>query len=271
MFALLNAKQILYDLPLIHYAAQSSINYLGYNITIPDPLNNKELLISVDLVLGDLAAQYLPAESIMNGVFISTASTASFAVRLIAADYLKNQEPSEEPIEFVQQCISTIAAYSLPGVMNYALAKAILPDSKMSISTLDMLASSSFGVVQCYNKYKAVYGTEAQPTTTDVVTPYIADGITLWSLRGYLNFDNSNTASLMISVKNAMSVAATAYAAHCVSSMVIDVVPEKVKEDYLEPAFDQVIQFNYDTYNIVSNSCEQIIGLMTGFFNNNNG
>jgi hypothetical protein len=250
---LLNAKQILHNLPLLHYVAQNSINYLGYNVSLPDPLEYKEMLISVDLLLGNAVAQYLPVESIMNGMLISTASTASYAVRLTAADYLKNQEPSEEPIEFAQQCFSTIAAYSLPGVVNHALTKAILPDSKMSISTLDMLGSSSFGVVQCYNNYKVVYGTKAQATTTDIVVPYIADAITLWSLRSYFSFDTSSTANLMMSVKNAMSVAATTYAVHCISSMVMDVVPQGTKEGYSDPAFN----FASNALNDVATTCYQ--------------
>ena len=59
-----------------------------------------------------MAAQYLPAESVMNAIFVSTASSISFAARLITADYLKNQEPSDEPIEFAQQCGLIIAAHS---------------------------------------------------------------------------------------------------------------------------------------------------------------
>ena len=111
MLSILNAKQILYNLPLIHYVAQNTLNYLGYNITLPNPSDNKALLVSLDLVLGNMAAQYLPAESVMNGMFFSTASSISFAVRLTAVDYLKNQEVSDEPIEFAQQCGMTIAAH----------------------------------------------------------------------------------------------------------------------------------------------------------------
>lgn len=262
VISLLNAKQILHNLPLLHYVAQNSINYLGYNVSLPDQLDNKDLLISTDLVLGNLAAQYLPPESIMNGMFISTASTASYAVRLIAADYLKKQDPSDNPIEFAWQCPYIIAAYNLPGMVNYALTKAILPDAKMSISTLDMLGSSSFGVVQCYNNYKVVYGAEAKATTADMVVPYIADAMTLCSFRGYLSFDASNTASLMISIKNAVSVAATTYAAHCLSNIIMDLVPNEFKENYVDQVFDyswEAVDFSIDTIN-------QVIGEVQNYF-----
>lgn len=98
-----------------------------------------------------------------------------------------------------------------------------------------------------------MYGTGTQPTTTDVIMPYIADAITLWSLRGYLNFDASSTTNLMASIKNAMSVAATTYAVHCMSSMVIDAVPQDVKEEYVDPAFN----FASNAINDAANACYQ--------------
>jgi hypothetical protein len=39
-------------------------------------------------------------------------------------------------------------------------------------------------------------------------------------------------------LKNAMSVAATVYATGCVARMVMDVVPQEFKKDYIDPAFD---------------------------------
>jgi hypothetical protein len=237
---LLNAKQILYNLPLIHYISQTSMNHLGYNITSPDPSDNKAVLVSVDLVLGNMAAQYLPAENIMNAMFISTASTLSFAVRLTAVDYLRSQESSDDPIEFAQQCASTIAAYSLPEVVNYALTKAILPDAKLSITTLDMLGRGSLGVAQCYSNYKTLYASEIEPTISNIVLPYIVDALTLWSLRGYLSFDNSDTTNLIVGIKNAMSVAVTVYASDAIARMAIDVVPDEFKESYIDPVLDYV-------------------------------
>lgn len=129
----------------------------------------------------------------------------------------------------------TIAAYSLPSILNYALTKAFLPNSEISISTLDMLGSSSFGVVRCYDKYKTAYEDEAQATTTDLVVSYIVDAITLWSLSGYMRFDTSNIGNLMSSLKNAINVAATTHAVHCMSDMVIGEVPKDMKEEYVYP------------------------------------
>lgn len=82
-------------------------------------------------------------------------------------------------------------------------------------------------------------------------------------MRGYLDFDaSSNTASLMTSVKNAMSVAATTYAIHCMSVMVVDLGPQEIKEDYIDPVFDYAQEVvDCSIYNI-----NQMIGEMQNYF-----
>lgn len=255
MISLLSAKQLLHNLPIIHYLAQSSINYLGYNGTLPNPLDHKAILISIDLVLGNIAAQYLPDDSIMNGMLISTASTASYAVSLTTADYLRNQESTDDPVEFAGQCAATITAYILPQLFNYGVTKAILPDSAVSLSALDMLRSASLGVVQCYS-YKAIYSVEGEGSISDTLVPYIADGIALWSLRGYLGFDSDNIIS---SVKNAINIASITYATHCLGNMVMDFVPQ---ERYV----DQIFDYSHEAVVYSIDSINQVIGTIHGYF-----
>ncbi len=238
--SMLTAKQVLYHLPVIHYLTQASINYLGYNHTLPNPLDNRAILMSIDLVLGTSAVQFLPAESIMNGMLASTASTASFALRLTASDYLRNQEPAENGFELTAQCATTMLVYTVPGVINYAIAQIMFPNGEKSLSKFDILASGSFGIVQCYSNYKALYALETEQTTTDHVMLFIADAVMLYSLKSHLHLDFSSAATAIISIKNTISVAATIYATDCVSRMVIDVVPQEVKTNYIAPVLNIV-------------------------------
>ena len=55
------------------------------------------------------------------------------------------------------------------------------------------------------------------------------------------------------SIKNIARVAVTVYAVDCVTKMVMDVVPQKVKETYLDPAFN----FASNAINDVANNCYQ--------------
>ena len=50
-----------------------------------------------------------------------------------------------------------------------------------------------------------------------------------------------------------MSVAATIYATDCVARMVMDVVPQELKSDYIDPVFD----YAYNTLSDIADSCYQ--------------
>ncbi len=254
---ILLTRQILEYIPFITEVSKLIANHIDYNITLPEISENKVFLVTTHLILGNAVIIFLPEEAKMNAIFVSAASTTSYAVRLIIADYLQHQGLATSSAELAQQCGMTIAAYSLPGAMNYVVTKAMLPNAEVSITGIDMLGSSSLGVTQCYNNYKVVYASsESEQTTANIVAPYIADAVVLWNLRGYMNFDASNTATLMLSVKNAMSVVVTTYAGHCMGSMSMDLVPQEVKEAYIDPVFDYV----YETAAYGVESIKQISG-----------
>ena len=143
-------------------------------------------------------------------------------------------------------------AYSLPSMATCAITKLALLDVQCAITCYDALASASLGAVQCYSNYKATKQ-YVEPTTADVVVPYIADAAMLFTLSRNLQLDVRGPAMLMLSIKNAMSVAATVYATDCVAKMVMDAVPEELKEEYLDPAFN----FASNAINDVANTCYQ--------------
>ncbi len=254
MISLLSARQIIEYLPLMKHATQASINYLGYNITLPEALDNKAILATTHLVLGNAAAQYLPAEMVMNGMVISTISSGSYGVRLVAADYLREQQHADGPVDLAKTCGITMLAYTLPGAINCAMTKVMLPEAACAITGYDALASGSLGAIQCYSSYKATVQ-YVEPSTADVVVPYIADAAMLFALGRNLQLDASNPAILMLSIKSSLSVAATVYATDCVARMVMDVVPNGVKEDYIDPAFD----YAYNTVSGIADTCYQAV------------
>ncbi len=62
---------------------------------------------------------------------------------------------------------------------------------------------------------------------------------------------NGNITMLIFSIKNAVSVATTVYAADSVIRMVMDVAPQEVKEAYVDPAF------NY-AYEVATSICNTL-------------
>lgn len=239
MISLFTTKQLIEYLPIIKYTVQGTINYIGYNITLPDITDYKPLLISTHLVVGNIAAQLLPTESITNGMIVSTIGSGSYAMRLTAIDYLKNQEVADNPVDLAKQCGTTIAAYTLPNLATCALTKLILPEMPCANTGMDVLTSGSLGAMQCYSNYKAT-AQPSDPTTADVVVPYIADAIAAYTLSGYFGIDTSSSSALMMSIKNSMSVMAAVVATDSLSIMVMDVVPQEVKVDYIDPILDCV-------------------------------
>ncbi len=114
MISLLSAREIIEYFPLIKHMTQGGLNYLGSNVTLPEFLDNKMLLITMHLVLGNAGARLLPAEHIINGLIISTIGTGGYAIRLIASDYIKTPEVIDSPGGLAKICGMTMLAYTLP-------------------------------------------------------------------------------------------------------------------------------------------------------------
>ena len=82
----------------------------------------------------------------------------------------------------------------------------------------------------------------------------IAAAFVLFTFSRNLQIDASGKATLMLSIKNTMSVAATVHAVGCMTRMVMDVVPEKTKADYVDPSLDYLVTFGVDSLIEISNT-----------------
>ena len=121
----------------------------------------------------------------------SVAKSGSFAARLgvtkLINDYRDELEQNEQTIttsEAIKHCVSTILTYTVPDLLICAAAKAAMPGYECS--DMNLGAKLSFAGSECYWSYKASQE-PIEPTTADVVVPYIADiaaGITAY-VNGY--------------------------------------------------------------------------------------
>ena len=262
LISLLSARQLIEYLPLFKYMTQGTLNQLGYNVTLPEFLDDKALLITMHLMLGIAAAQCLPADLVTTGMLVSNIGTGSYAIRLMLADYLKTQQPSDEPLEIAAQCGAAMLLYNLPNIATYAAVQLMLPGAAYTITGYDVLASSSMGAIHCASNYKTITKQPVDLTTADTIVPLIIDAGILLLLGSNLQLSASSIGMLMVSMKNVMSVATTIYAADSVTRMVMDVVPEEVKEEYIEPMFKYA--YNITTAGI--DNVKQVSGDVIDYF-----
>ncbi len=259
MASILNVRQIIEYLPFIKHITQDIINRIGCDITLPEVLDNRGVLLTGHLILGNAAASVLPNGLITTGMIVSNIGTGAYAIRLISADYLKAQQPTDEPMEIIAQCGAAIMLYNLPNFATFAAVHLMLPGVSYGLTGYDALISSSFGVIHCSNNYKVITDQQKDPTITDTAVPLIVDTGILLLLSSQASFGASSIDMLMLSIKNCMSVVTTIYAADSVTRIVIDFVPQEMKEEYIEPIFDQAMQGIHNGY-------EQMKGLIESVF-----
>ena len=237
MASLFTAKQLIEYLPIIKHLSQNTINYLGYNATLPEVSDYKTLLITAHFTLSSIGMQILQPEKAMNAFVVASIDSSSYAMRFTAVEYLKTQEIADNPIDVLKQCTTTIAAYTLPNIVTCAVTKLALPGTSCALTSYDVLASSSLVAIQCYSNYKAV-AQPSEPTTADVVVPYIADALASYMFSSYIGIDTSSTSALMMSIKSSMSAMAAVVAVDSMSKMMMDVIFEEVKSDYIDPVLN---------------------------------
>lgn len=240
MISLLTAQQMVESMPIINYIAQ------GFNLSLPEVLDNKPMLITSHLVLGNAAAALLPYDSITNCMITSTIATSSYAMRLLSAGYLADQKQEvlaqDKPMssfETFKYCGASMLVYTLPNLAKCAVTKWFIPEAECSFTGYDLGVSVSLAGADCYAVYKATKE-PSTPTTADLVVPYIADSIAFAITAQYVSIDMSSVAMAMQSVKQAMAVVASVVAVDYVGRIVMDMVPSEVKEMYMEPVMDYV-------------------------------
>ncbi|MGB4190968.1 MAG: hypothetical protein WBJ81_00250 [Rickettsiales bacterium] len=261
MISLLSVQQIVEYIPIVKYMAQ------GFNITLPEILDNKPMLVTTHLVLGNAAAALLSYESITNGMITSSIATSSYAMRLVSAGYLAAQRQEtlaqDAPMnnfEMVKYCGASILAYTLPTLAKCAVTKWFIPDAECSYTGYDISISASFAGADCYAMYKAT-SELTTPTTADVVVPYILDTIAFAITSQYVSIDVSSGVMTMQSVKQCMSVVASVVATDYIGRVVMDMVPVEIKESYMELIFnyaDDIYACGVDAVNQILGSTQEI-------------
>jgi hypothetical protein len=193
---------------------------------------------------------------------VSNIGTGAYAIRLIAADYLKTQEPTTEPMEISAQCGTAMLLYNLPNIATYVAVQALLPGTAYAITGYDVLASSSLGAIHCSSNYRAPTEQPLEPTTADTAVPLIIDAAVLLMLGKNLNVGASSMGMLMMSIKNVISVTTSVYAADSVVRMGMDIAPQEVKEAYIDPIFD----YAYNITNTGIDNIKQMSGFVIDYF-----
>jgi uncharacterized NAD(P)/FAD-binding protein YdhS len=201
-------------------------------------------------MLGNAAAALLPYESITNGMITSTISTSSYAMRLVTASYLADQKQEvlaqDKPMssfETLKYCGASMLVYTLPNLAKCAVTKWFIPEAECSFTGYDLMISASLGGADCYSIYKAT-SEPSIPTTADVVVPYMLDAIAFAITSQYVSIDMSNTAMVMQSVKQCMSVVSAVVAVDYVSRVAMDMVSAEYKESYIGPMLDYIGEMN---------------------------
>ncbi|MGB4191944.1 MAG: FG-GAP-like repeat-containing protein [Rickettsiales bacterium] len=254
MISLLSAQQIVEYIPIIKYIAH------GFNLSLPEVLGNKSMLITSHLILGNAAAALLPYESMTNGMITSTIATSIYVIRLVSAGYLveQRQEVLSQDVpmssfETLKYCGASMLAYTLPNLAKCAATKWFIPEAECSLIGYDLGLSASLAGADCYAMYKAT-SEPIIPTTADVLIPYIADAIAFAITSQYVSIDMSSATMAMQSVKQCMSAVASVVAVDYVGRVMMDIVPSEMKDNYVEPVVDYVENTFYSITGIISDN-----------------
>ncbi len=250
---LFGVRQFIEYLPMIKYLAVNFFPKSVSNITLAEFLSYTSVLITVHLTTGYAAIMLLPPEDRVNTLAISTIGSIDYATKLLTSDYLKSIDNSMEPL---QQCEITILAYTIPGLVSCSIIKLMLPE--FSCSKDDLIVSAGLSGMQCYSIYKEKISDKAQ-TTTDLIMPYIMDGIMLVLAVRSMSFDNSNTMHLMLSIKQCFSVINTIVITDYMTKMTLGLLSQEFKTSYTDQGFNYI----YESVNEMS-------GILQNFFNLDN-
>jgi hypothetical protein len=235
MVPLLEVRNAIEYLPLVKYVAEAYPLVSGYlpesakNFTIPAILDNKPFLFTAHLTIGHLGVMLLPAESVTNGLVVSTAGSTAFGMRLVASHYLSEQRQNTaskdmDSFEVAKYCAATILAYTVPSIATCAMANFIMPGAECSVA--DIGTKISLAGAECYSAYKASTQVVEAPTTADTVVPYVAD-----------------TATAMLAYTNGygvMNMVSSVVTADYLTRIAMDMIPPEMKEAYIDPIFDNI-------------------------------
>ncbi len=270
----LNTRQLIEYIPLVKYITQATGNTLGYNITMPKILDNSAALLGSHIVLGYTGAYLLPNGDISctYALTLSSAGSASYAIKLISVDYLKQQKADLSDItsdstelmykELTYKCSGIILAYTIPTLTNNVINKMLMPEAEIELNSYNLMINTGIGGAECYKlyKYSIEQDYELIPTTSDIAIPYIADSIALLLIVRSTQFEysdgRSSISTIMMGVKQAVAVAGTVITTDYMSRITMDLIAHEIKEEYIDPVFDYTV----DAYESGINTIYNIAG-----------
>lgn len=258
MLSLLSARQMVEYLPMIKFVIQNAIDQFGYNITLPEILENKAALLATHLLLGNAAAYLLPTDFLTTGLIVSNIGTGAYAIKLMSIDQLNAQYPTDEPMEIVIQCSASIFLYNLPNIATYMAVQLILPRASYGLSGYDILASSSLGIVHCSSSYKLTEVQASESTFVDTAVPFIVDTLLLLALGSRLELSTTTPSLLLFSIKNILNTVSIIHSADSITKMIMHQVPQEIKENYIDSILENLYtaidsNMRYIDNNIVGN------------------
>ncbi len=162
---------------LILNLSNSQLHSNNYKFNLPDPLDNKALLIATeDFTIDNIAAHLLSPENIMNAMITIAFSTGDYAVRLIAADYMRKQNIAT-PNDLLQQCGAVALTHSLPdALLNHGVISIIPGYTAYAVTGFYVLAKTSLDTIHCINDYRlSTLATGVANAAGDYVTDCIDD------------------------------------------------------------------------------------------------
>lgn len=269
-------KEIL--LPPVQYLTQQDLP----KVTLPEFISNNYFWIGMHGTATIIGVSTLPTTvpTITTKIAASLTSTSIYGIKLITHDAFANykqqilqttEDKSMDNLrEFIEKCGFDIISYTLLGTMSGGIGKLMISGMPLTYIAYDIAISATIGGSQCYVDYQIESLSTRSTATTEVIVPYILDGIVALSLStvigANMQFGTSNIATNILAIKQSLAIMSSVVATDYMSKLFLQINHEtisNIEESYLKPAFDYLSE---EVNNIMHNSYLCLVG---GQGNNN--
>jgi hypothetical protein len=262
MLSLFSIRQFIEFLPLIKYLlvhnnliiSYTLVTYLPTSletINILEILDNKPFLLTMHLVAGLAGVALLNQYALNNAMIITIVGSLNFGVMFLASHYLneqkqelKQQDKYKNGFEVSKYCVGVMLAFTMPSIATCILTQFGVPGAECSLNYFGL--EFFIAGTECYSFYKTTQKSR-HLTTADVVIPYIADCVAIAFASHHMSFDVISFATIMLSIKQDLALMASVVAVDYLSRLAVDLVPENIKDSYIDPLLIYA-------YNIVKDS-----------------
>ena len=216
------------------------------NITFPALLHNKPMLFTIHLAAG-ISSEH-------DDFVSNTAGSLNYGARLIASNYLnvaKKEASSDNQLSLsdtMKYCAATMLAHTVPSFASCSITKFLMPESKCSVSSHDMMINTGLAGSDCYSVYR-IFNPQSQVTITDQVVPYLASGAALLTAVSLMSYKS-------VILKQAFVAASVVTSTNYLSKVLMDMVPHEMKEEYIDPLLK-------DCYDAMHDLANDVMGLLS--------